>query len=110
MTGLTLCLKMWDAYQGVIGELDRALAAHLKTMRRSSVLPPLAKAPRVRGRKPHDPVFDVRAALYQATGADLTAIEWIDAIHALTLVSERGTDFTKWPTVKHVPSCWACEQ
>ena len=31
---------------------------------------------------------------------DLTAIEGIDAVHALTLVSELGSDFTKWPTVK----------
>ena len=35
---------------------------------------------------------------------DLTAIEGIDEIHALTLVSELGTDFTKWPTVKHFTS------
>ena len=34
------------------------------------------------------------------------AIEGIDEIHALTLVSELGTDFTKWPTVKHFAS-WA---
>ena len=37
-------------------------------------------------------------------GVDLTAIEGIDEIHALTLVSELGTDFTKWPTVKHFAS------
>src|SRR5262249_55060660 len=59
---------------------------------------------RVRGRKPHDPGFDVRTALYYLTGVDLTAIEGIDAIHALTLVSELGTDFRKWPTVKHFTS------
>ena len=35
---------------------------------------------------------------------DLTAVEGIDAIHALTLVSELGTDFGKWPTVKHFTS------
>jgi hypothetical protein len=58
----------------------------------------------VRGRKPHDPKFDVREALYYVTGVDLTAIEGIDEVHALTLVSELGTDFTKWPTVKHFTS------
>ena len=55
----------------------------------------------MRGCKPHDPRFDVREALYRATGVDLTAVEGIDAIHALTLVGELGPDFTKWPTVKH---------
>lgn len=35
---------------------------------------------------------------------NLPAIEGIDEMHALTLVSELGTDFTKWPTVKHFTS------
>jgi transposase len=65
-------------------------------------LPP---KPRLRGRKPHDPRFDVRQALYYATGVDLTAVEGIDEVHALTLVSELGSDFSKWPTVKQF-TCW----
>ena len=98
------CLSLWEKYQEVIGALDGVIAEYLKTLRRQSALPPLPPKPRLRGRKPHDPRFDVRAALYYATGVDLTAIEGIDAIHALTLVSELGTDFTKWPTVKHFAS------
>jgi transposase len=104
LTELRLCLKMWDAYQEAIADLDRIIEGHLKTMRRATELPPLPKQTRVRGRKPHDPKFDVRTALYLATGVDLTAIEGIDAIHALTLVGELGSDFTKWPTVKHFSS------
>jgi transposase len=103
-TELTLCLKMWDAYQEAVGELDRVIADHRKSMRRQTALPPLPPQPRVRGRKPHDPKFDVREAPYLATGVDRTAIEGIDAIHALTLVSELGSDFSKWPSVKHVTS------
>jgi transposase len=104
VTELRLCLKMWDAYQDAIADLDRTIDAHLVTMRRATALPPLPEQARVRGRKPHDPRFDVREALYRATGVDLTAIEGIDAIHALTLVSAPGSDFTKWPTVKHFTS------
>ena len=104
LTELRLCLRMWDAYQDAVADLDQSIAAHLRTMKRQSGLPPLAKQPRVRGKKPHDPKFDVREALYLSTGVDLTAIEGIDAIHALTLVSELGTDFGKWPTVKHFTS------
>jgi transposase len=104
LTELRLCLKMWDAYQEAIADLDRTIESHLETMRRKTELPPLPTQTRVRGRKPHDPRFDVREALYLATGVDLTAIEGIDAIHALTLVSELGSDFTKWPTVKHFAS------
>jgi transposase len=104
VTELRLCLKMWDRYQEAIAELDRTIAGHLATMHRTTELPPLPKQIRVRGRKSHDPKFDVRAALYYATGVDLTAIEGIDAIHALTLVSELGSDLSKWPTVKHFTS------
>src|SRR5262245_43965524 len=101
---LRSCLTMWERYQEVIAELDREIAAHLGTMRRQSELPPLPPKQRVRGRRPHDPRFDAREALYRATGVDLTAIEGIDELHALTLVSELGTDFSKWPTVKHFTS------
>jgi transposase len=38
------------------------------------------------------------------TGVDLTAIEGIDELHALTLVSELGTDYSKGPTVKQFTS------
>jgi hypothetical protein len=98
------CLTLWDAYQGAIADLDRVIAEHLRTMRRRADLPPLSPRPRVRGRKPHDPRFDARTALYYATGVDLTAIEGIDEVHALTLVGELGADFTKWPTAKHFAS------
>lgn len=104
VTELKLCLKMWDQYQVVIAELDNAIAAQLRAMAKQTTLPPLPPKPRVRGRKPHDPRFDVRTALYYLVGIDLTAIEGIDEIHALTLISELGTDFTKWPTVKHFTS------
>jgi transposase len=104
LTELRCCLALWQKYQEVIGELDSALDAQLRTMRRQTALPPLPPRVRLRGRKPHDPRFDVRQALYYATGVDLTAIEGIDELHALTLVSELGTDFTKWPTVKHFTS------
>ena len=105
VTELRCCLTLWEKYQEVIAELDTAIDAHLRTMRRQTELPPLPPRTRLRGRKPHDPRFDVRVALYFATGVDLTAIEGIDEVHALTLVSELGTDFSKWPTVKHF-TCW----
>jgi transposase len=105
VTELRCNLTLWEKYQEVITDLDAVVAEQLQTMRRQTELPPLPPKRRERGRKPHDPGFDVRTALYYATGVDLTAIEGIDEIHALTLVSELGTDFSKWPTVKHF-TCW----
>ena len=100
---LKLCYEMWQQYLKVIAELDQAIDQHLRTMKRHD-LPPLPRRPRVRGKKPHDPKFDVRTALYYLLAIDLTVIEGIDEIHALTLISELGTDFSKWPTVKHFTS------
>ncbi len=104
LTELRCCLAMWQKYQEVVAELDGEIAEQLRAMRRRSELPPLPAKTRVRGRKPHDPGFDVREALYLVAGVDLTAIEGIDEVNALTLVSELGCDFTKWPTVKHFAS------
>jgi transposase len=104
VTELKLNLAMWEHYQTVIAELDVVIAKQLQPMRKQTVLPPLPPKPRVRGRKPHDPRFNVRTALYFLVGIDLTAIEGIDELHALTLISELGTDFTKWPSVKHFTS------
>ncbi len=104
LSELRSSLVMWEKHLEVIGELDAEIQSHLVTMRRHSEMPRLSAKPRVRGRKPHDPKFDVRQALYYATGVDLTEIEGIDEIHALTLISELGTDMTKWPTVKQFAS------
>jgi transposase len=104
VTELKLNLAVWEQYLTVIAELDEMIAQQLHTLRRQTELPPLPPRPRKRGRKPHDPRFDVRRALYYLVGIDLTEIEGIEELHALTLVSELGTDFTKWPTVKHFTS------
>jgi transposase len=101
---LRCSLVLWEQYQNMIAVVDQAIAAQLRSMQHRNDLPPLPPKPRVRGRRPHDPGFDVRTALYYATGVDLTAIEGIDELHAVTLVSELGTDFTKWPTVKQFTS------
>ena len=97
-------LSLWEKSGEVIAELDGEIATHLRSMKRKSDLPPLPPKPRVRGKKPHDPAFDVRTALYFVLGVDLTAIEGIDEVNALTLVSELGGDFAKWPTAGHFAS------
>jgi transposase len=98
---LELCLTLWEKYQQVIRKLDGAIAQQLAKMRLDRKLPSLPPKTRKRGHKPHDPQFDVRTALYYLTGVDLTTIEGIDEINALVILSEIGTDMTKWPTVKH---------
>jgi transposase len=97
-------LAMWEKYQEMIGVVDESIDGQLRKMKKQTLLPPLPPKKRVRGKRAHDPQFDVRTALYLVMGVDLTAIEGIDEMHALTLVSELGRDFSKWPTVKHFGS------
>jgi hypothetical protein len=101
---LRCSLALGERYHEVIAEVDQVIAGPLRSRRRQTTLPPWPPKVRVRGRKPHDPGFNVREALYYATGVDRTALEGVDERHALTLVSERGTDFSKWPTGKQFTS------
>ena len=101
---LRCCVHLWEQYLAMIAEVDGAIAAQLRAMAKTTELPPLPKRKHVRGRRPHDPTFDVRQALYLMLGVDLTELDGLDEMNALTLVSESGTDMTKWPTVKHFTS------
>jgi transposase len=101
---LRCCLAMWEKYQEMVTLVDENISTHLQKMKKPTTLPPLPPKKRVRGKRPHDPKFNVRLLLYLVVGVDLTAIEGIDEMHALTLISELGCDFSKWPTVKHFTS------
>jgi transposase len=58
-------------------------------------------------RQPNAPDFDVRAALYELLGTDLTQIHGLGPYLALKLVGECGTNLTAWPNAKHFTS-WLC--
>lgn len=57
-----------------------------------------------RGRARNAPKFDVRAQLFRMCGVDLTRIDGVDVTTALAVVSEIGTDMSRFPTVKHFTS------
>ena len=62
-------LTLWEKYQEVIADGGRghrrAVACHARGRRNCRRC---RRKPRQRGRKPHDPRFDVRTALYYVTG------------------------------------------
>ena len=45
--------------------------------------------------------FNLGAMLSALTGADLTKINGIDTLSALSVISECGLDYTRWKTTKH---------
>ena len=101
---LTQALELYRAYQGKIAECDREIEAQLERFEdRSTGEPPAAKSGR-RRIKGNAPRFDVWTHLYRMTGVDLTRIDGVDAYTALKVISEIGTDMTKWPSAKHFAS------
>ena len=101
---LTQALELYRAYQGKIAECDREIEAQLERFEdRSTGEPPEAKPGRKRI-KGNAPRFDVWTHLYRMTGVDLTRIDGVDAYTALKVISEIGTDMTKWPSAKHFAS------
>ncbi|MGH9383373.1 MAG: transposase [Vicinamibacterales bacterium] len=90
--------------QQLIAACDLAIEAHLHTLaahttRAATPLP--AARPRQKPRD-NEPRFELRAPLHQLTGVDLSQLDGIGPYNALRLLSEMGTDMTRWPTVKHL--------
>jgi transposase len=101
---LRQALALYECYHARLQECDVQIEAYLGTFADKSggrVLPP---KPRKRGRTANEARFDVRGALHRLAGVDLTVIEGIDAATALVLLSELGTDLSKFPTVKRFVS------
>ena len=100
---LTQALELYRAYQARIAECDREIEAQLERFEDSSDGEPPAPNGKKRNQK-NAPRFDVQGQLYRMTGVDLTRINGVDAYTALNVVSEIGTDMTKWPSAKHFAS------
>ena len=101
---ITRALELYRVYQGKIAECDHEIEAQLERFdERGDGEPPAAK-PRKKNNRGNAPRFDVRSHLYRMTGVDLTQIDGVDGFTALKVVSEIGTDMTKWPTAKHFAS------
>ena len=100
---LRQALELYDSYQAKVAECDHAIEAVLASFAPAAPETALPAA-RHKTRAAHEPTFNVRAALFQLLGTDLTQLHGCGAYTALMLVGECGTDMTKWPTVNHCTS------
>jgi transposase len=100
---LRQALELYDCYQAKVAECDQAIEAALASCEQADPEMPLPAA-RYRTRQANEPRFDVRTALFQLLGTDLTQLHGFGAYTALRLIGECGTDMTKWPTTKHFTS------
>ena len=100
---LTQALELYRFYHDKIAECDREIEAQLERFEDLSDGGPPAENGRRRSQG-NAPRFDIKAHLYRMTGVDLTRIDGVDAYTALKVISEIGTDMTKWPSAKHFAS------
>ena len=98
-------MVLYYFYQARVDECDVQIEHALAVLKADKLEPELLlpKA-RHRTKQPNAVNFDVRAALYQLIGADLTQIHGIGPFLALRLIAECGTDLSKWRTAKHFTS------
>jgi transposase len=103
---LKQALALYDFYQRCIDECDAEIERTVATLNVERKIPdaPLPKAKHRTNKQPSDPNFDVRSAMYQLAGTDLTQIHGIGPFLALRLIGECGTDMSRWPTAKHFTS------
>jgi transposase len=93
-------LEVYDFYQQQIAGCDQVIDQHLRTLALPEKPQPLPPRARARKRRSNDLHFDARESLYAMVGVDLTAIEGIEANTALVILSEIGTDMSRWHSEK----------
>jgi len=81
-------------------ELERQFAAVKPRWDVPVELPPLPKA-KPGSRSKNQPAYHARAELLRITGVDLVAVEGISASLAQTIISEVGTDMSRFSSEKH---------
>jgi transposase len=96
---LKLAYEAWQFTLGQVEKVDGQIALQLGRMKCDRALPPLKPKARPK-RRANSPRFDVRTALYYVVGLDLTEIEGISELTALTLISEIGPGVSRFATVK----------
>jgi transposase len=98
---LPQAIELYEFYHRQLAACDQQIEAHLQTLvdlSAGKTRPAALRKPKRRRNEHH---FDARLPLFRATGVDLTAIEGINEHTALVLLSEIGTDMSRWPTEKH---------
>lgn len=101
---LQQALALFDFYTHQLAACDARVEQQFAAMkpRFESDAPP-RPLPRVKpgSKSKNQPRYDARAHLARITGVDLVAVTGISASIAQTILSEVGTDMSKFPTVKH---------
>jgi hypothetical protein len=97
----------YEFCQQQMAACDRQLEQYLQQREDRShgaPLPEEKRKGRLKKKKGNAPQFDLREGLFRMTGTDLTRIDGIDVMTAMTILSEAGWDMSKWKTEDHFVS------
>ena len=99
---LEQALHLYDEYGRQIAACDQQLEARYQQLANQSpeVSNPAPTKKRSKRRK-NQPHFDLSQYLFRIYGVDLVAVDGLDTLTVQTILSEIGTDMSKWKTVKH---------
>jgi transposase len=104
---LKQAVELYEVHQFKIADCDAEIERTLKALSATKPTPEVPLPARRHGKGRNQPTFDVRGALYQLLGADLSQIHGLGPYSILRLVAECGDDMSRWPTAKHFTS-WLC--
>lgn len=97
-------LELYDFYTQRLSACDAEIYRHFSVMKprwdSAEELPPVPPA-KPDSHSKNQPAFNVRAQLIRLTSLDLVAIDGISASLAQIILSEIGTDMSRFPTEKH---------
>ena len=97
-------IDLYDYYGSLITKLDHEtekmyqqlpslidhIAQPLKPLKRSS-----------KRKMKNSPEYDLRTQLYRITGVDLTRVDGLNSSTVQDIITDIGTDMSKWPSSKH---------
>lgn len=98
---LKQALDAFDFVGTQLAECDREIELQLQRLHIHDGEPAKGKK---RGRARNARRFDLRAQLFRMCGVDPTRIDGVAVTTALAVISELGTDLSRFPTVKHFTS------
>ena len=101
---LKQALQMYEFYQRQVRACDEEIKTCLRGFADKSGGAKLPPSSRQLDRRKNTPHFGARALLFRMAGVDLTVLEGISEATALVVLSEIGTDLSKFPSEKNFVS------
>jgi transposase len=101
---LKQALATFDFCAGQLQDCEGEIEQVMQQLHKYSGEPTKGKR---RGRAKNAPKFDVREHLFKMCGVDVTRVDGIDVSTALSIISETGTDLSRFASDKHFAS-WLC--